>query len=189
MTEERNPQRSLRRETMLPAAQLGLRGTATAAALVAAYYLAPVRAKTPMEELLWLGAALAAFAAIIALHVRAIARSRHPRWRAIESMAVAIPLFLIMFARIYLTMSTLAAHAFSVDLDRTRALYFTITVFSTVGFGDISPQTNYARLFVSGQMLLDLVVLGVVVRVLFGAAQRSVVGRDGGGGDRGRAAD
>jgi bacteriorhodopsin len=160
-----------------------VRGTVTAAALIAAYYLAPVRAKTPKEELFWLAAALAAFVAIIALHVRAIARSRHPQWRAIESMAVAIPLFLIMFARIYLTLSSLAAHAFSVDLDRTRALYFTITVFSTVGFGDISPQTNYARLFVSVQMLLDLVVLGVVVRVLFGAAQRSVASRNGGGGE------
>ena len=84
-----------------------------------------------------------------------------------------------MFARIYLTLSTLASHAFSIDLDRTRALYFTITVFSTVGFGDISPQTNYARLFVSVQMLLDLVVLGVVVRVLFGAAQRGVASRNG----------
>ena len=178
MTSESNAQRRRHRDTALPAFQIAVRGTLTAAALVAAYYLAPVRAKSPREELFWLGAALAAFAAIIALHVRAIARSRHPQWRAMESMAVAIPLFLIMFARIYLTLSTLAAHAFSMDLDRTRALYFTITVFSTVGFGDISPQTNYARLFVSVQMLLDLVVLGVVVRVLFGAAQRSLASRN-----------
>ncbi len=178
MSTQPSRDRRERRETALVAVRIGLRGTATAAILVAAYYLAPVRAKTPAQELLWLAAALAAFAVIIALHVRAIVRSLHPQWRAVESMAVAIPLFLIMFARIYLTLSTLASHAFSVDLDRTRALYFTITVFSTVGFGDISPQTDYARLFVSVQMLLDLVVLGVVVRVLFGAAQRGVANRN-----------
>jgi hypothetical protein len=77
-----------------------------------------------------------------------------------------------------------ASHAFSVDLDRTSALYFTITVFSTVGFGDISPQIDFARWIVSVQMLLDLVVLGVIVRVLFGAAERGAAtqatGADGG---------
>jgi hypothetical protein len=184
MTSDSTRGRSQRRRTAIVAIQIGVRGTATAAALLAAYFLAPVRAKTPTQEVLWLVAALAAFVAVIGLQVRAIVRSRHPQWRAFESIAVAIPLFLIMFARIYLTVSSVASHAFSVDLDRTSALYFTITVFSTVGFGDISPQIDFARWIVSVQMLLDLVVLGVIVRVLFGAAERGAAtqatGADGG---------
>jgi hypothetical protein len=62
--------------------------------------------------------------------------------------------------------------AFTQELNRTDALYFTISVFSTVGFGDISPRSETARLVLSAQLLLDLMILGVVVRVLLGEVQR-----------------
>jgi hypothetical protein len=177
MSSETNDRRRHRRKAAITVLKIGLRGAATAAALIAAYYLAPVRAKSHAQELLWLAAAMAAFIAIIALQTRTIMTSRHPRLRAIEAMSVVIPLFLVMFARIYLTVAAVTSHAFSVDLNRTRALYFTITVFSTVGFGDITPQTDFSRLVVAVQMLLDLVVLGAVVRILFGAAERGLANR------------
>ena len=60
---------------------------------------------------------------------------------------------------------------FSQKLDHSSALYFTITVFSTVGFGDIVPATDSARLIVSAQMIIDLVIIGVVVRLLVNAAK------------------
>jgi voltage-gated potassium channel len=58
------------------------------------------------------------------------------------------------------------------SLTRTDALYFTVTVFTTVGFGDIVATTQLARLVVTVQMILDLVVLGLGVRVFLGAVQR-----------------
>ena len=67
------------------------------------------------------------------------------------------------------------ATTFTQDLDHVRALYFTVTVFSTVGFGDITPRTDPARLIVSVQMLLDLALIGAVVRLLFNAARSRVV--------------
>ena len=146
----------------------------SAAALFTAYYLLPVRAKTSAQEVLWLITALAIFGAIVALQVRSIVKSRYPRLRAIESLAVALPLFLIGFARIYLSLSTTESHPFSMALDHTSSLYFTITIFSTVGFGDITPTTNFARMIVSAQMILDLVVLGVIVKLLLGAAERGI---------------
>ncbi|MBM9466022.1 potassium channel family protein [Nakamurella leprariae] len=48
------------------------------------------------------------------------------------------------------------------------ALYFSVTVFATVGFGDMTPESGAIRLLVSVQMLLNLVVLGVVFRVVAG---------------------
>ena len=53
------------------------------------------------------------------------------------------------------------------------ALYFTVTIFSTVGFGDITPKTDLARLVTTVQMLADLAVIAVVVRLILGTASRS----------------
>ena len=50
-------------------------------------------------------------------------------------------------------------------------MYFTVTVFSTVGFGDITAVSQPARLLVTSQMILDLVVLGLGIRVLVGAVE------------------
>ena len=76
--------------------------------------------------------------------------------------------------------------AFGVILNRTGALYFTVTVFSTVGFGDITPKTDPARIVAMVQMLSDLAVLAVVVRLILGAATR---GMGGSGPQASRGAD
>ena len=57
-------------------------------------------------------------------------------------------------------------------------MYFTITVFSTVGFGDITPRTDSWRILVSIQMLLDLVIIGAVVRILINAAKMGLARND-----------
>ena len=44
-----------------------------------------------------------------------------------------------------------------------------MTIFATVGFGDISPQSEAARLLTSGQMILDLIILGLGVRIILEA--------------------
>ena len=60
---------------------------------------------------------------------------------------------------------------FSEPLTRTSALYFSVTVFSTVGFGDITAKTDAARLVVTAQMLLDLLLLGFGARVFLSAVK------------------
>ena len=51
------------------------------------------------------------------------------------------------------------------------ALYLTVTIFATVGFGDISPVSQAARVAVMFQMLLDLVILGVGINAFVSAAR------------------
>jgi hypothetical protein len=58
-----------------------------------------------------------------------------------------------------------------VYLARTDSLYFTMTVFATVGFGDISATSEVARIAVMAQMILDLLVLGLLVKVFLNAVE------------------
>jgi len=44
-------------------------------------------------------------------------------------------------------------------------------VFSTVGFGDITANSEAARLVVTGQMIADLVIIGIAVKVIVGAVK------------------
>src|SRR5262244_2472315 len=88
------------------------------------------------------------------------------------TLTATVPLFLLLFAWAYFTMANNNPGNFNTHpLTRTDALYFTVTVFSTVGFGDIVPVSQSARLVVTVQMLLDLLALGLVVRAFVGAVQ------------------
>jgi hypothetical protein len=151
----------------------GVRAIVSIAVLLALYFLIPI-AHRPHEAIgLRLGVSMALFIAVLANEVRLISRHQRPMLRAAVAMATIIPLFIVLFAWIYLTLARSAPAAFGMPLDRSSALYFTVTVFSTVGFGDITPKTDVARLVVTVQMLTDLAVLAVVIRLIFGAASRS----------------
>src|SRR5208283_5081085 len=114
--------------------------------------------------------------------VRWILVSRFPGLRGVEALATSIPLFLVLFASTYVVMAAISASNFSEPLTRTDALYFTVTVFSTVGFGDITAKTEAARLVVTGQMITDLVVIGIGVRVIVAAVRRGQQQRSAGAG-------
>jgi voltage-gated potassium channel len=149
-----------------------LRAALTSTVLVVLYYRLPLTGALEASTVALLLAGLALFAGVITWQVRAILRSRYPGLRAIEALAAAIPLFLLVFAAAYVKLAETQPRAFSEPLTRTDALYFTITVFSTVGFGDIVPVATAARVVAMVQMLGDLVVVGLVLRVMLGAVKQ-----------------
>jgi voltage-gated potassium channel len=155
-----------------------LRALLTAVLLVVLYYLLPVGRALSASAAVVLALGLLVFALAIGWQLRAIVRSDYPGLRAIEALGVAIPLFLIVFASAYLIMADSDERAFTEPLDKTGALYFTVTVFSTVGFGDIAPRTTVTRVVVMVQMLGDLLVLGLIVRVIIDAVRVGVQRRD-----------
>jgi voltage-gated potassium channel len=153
----------------------GLRAAGMTTFLLVVYYLLPIEHRAHQSVLLRLGVAMAIFVAIVASEVRLIPNHQQPMLRAVVAMATIIPLFLVLFAWIYLTMSHSDPAVFSGGpLTRSSALYFTVTVFSTVGFGDIVPKTDVARLVCTVQMIADLAVVAVVIRLILGAATRGV---------------
>jgi len=155
-----------------------IRVTVSVIVLLAVYYLVPTKSSGEDSDLPWLILELVIFGVIVAIQLPAIIKAKYPKLRAIEALAVTVPLFLLIFARIYLSNSLTDPAAFTLPLDNTTALYFTVTVFATVGFGDIVAQTNGMRLLVTLQMLLDLAVLGLIIRLLTSAAQRGVQRRN-----------
>ena len=148
-----------------------LRAALTATVLVVLYYTVPVSGAMDASAVALLLGGLLVFAVVITWQIRAIVESSYPGLRAVEALAFAIPLFLLLFALVYFKMADLQAQAFSEPLNRTDSLYFTITVFSTVGFGDITPLTQPARIVTMVQMLGDLVVVGLVLQVMLGAVK------------------
>jgi voltage-gated potassium channel len=92
--------------------------------------------------------------------------------RAVEALATSVPFFLLLFAGTYVALSAISASNFGEHLSHTDGLYFAVTVFSTVGFGDITAKSQTARLVVTGQMIADLVILGLAIKVSVDAIRR-----------------
>ena len=150
-----------------------LRALLTTAVLVALYYLSPLDHVDAVPLPVSLIVLLLVLVGVCVGQVRAITRAAYPGIRAIEALAATVPLFLLLFAATYYLMALDDPTNFSQEpLTRTDTLYLTITIFSTVGFGDISAASQSARLVASLQMLLDLLVLGLGIRVFTSAVQR-----------------
>jgi len=149
-----------------------LRALASTAALVALYYLLPLNHATRWLAITILVIGLVALIGLITFQVRAIIASPFPGLRAVEALAISLPLFLLLFASTYVVLAALAPGSFNQPMTHTNALYFVVTVFATVGFGDITAQTEAARLLVTGQMITDLIILGLGAKVILGAVQR-----------------
>ena len=147
------------------------------AVLVTLYYLLPLDHSSTQTAITMLLIGLAGFIALVIVHVRLIIRSPFPALRAIEALAVSIPLFLLLFAGTYVVLAAQSAADFGGHLAHTDGLYFTVTVFATVGFGDITAKTETARLVVTGQMIADLIYLGVAIKVFAGAVRLGRAGR------------
>jgi Ion channel len=149
-----------------------LQAAGSTAVLVTIYFLLPLDNSALWFAVTLLVIGLAALIGLVAFQVRAIGGSRYPGLRALEALAVTIPLFLLLFASTYLVLAANSARSFSQPMNHTDALYFTVTVFSTVGFGDITAKTEAARLVVTGQMIVDLVAIALAVKVIVGAVKQ-----------------
>ncbi|MFI0480288.1 potassium channel family protein [Actinomadura sp. 9N215] len=151
-----------------------LRTALTTACLLAAYFLAPLNRSFTTVTAVALIAALAALGVLVAWQARSIVRSPSPRLRTIEALATSIPLFLLVFSVCYCLMSHGDGRDFSEPLTHVDALYFTMTVFASVGFGDIVPRSQTARALTTVQMVGDLVIVGLVANVFLEAMRLGV---------------
>jgi voltage-gated potassium channel len=143
-------------------------------AIIGIYYLIPMSGREfGARSVVLLVLAGVAFLAVLAWQVREILRAEMPGLRAVQAVVVAAPLFFTGYAALYVVLSQTQG-GFTEQLTRTSALYFSVVVFSSVGFGDIAPKSDLNRLVVTSQMLAGLVFIAIVVRLFFGASRMSL---------------
>lgn len=140
-------------------------GTGTIA--LAVYLLAPLDGRSAE-----VAAFLVVVLATVSLLPLSIRRARQvlasdtPMLLAMQSIFTALTILIVSFASAYYVLGNEADSQFDEIESKIDALYFTVTVISTVGFGDIVPVGQGARALVTANVLLNLVLVGVSVRVL-----------------------
>ncbi|MFG2879321.1 potassium channel family protein [Streptomyces sp. NPDC048337] len=155
-----------------------LRAITCTAVLTTVYFLAPLDQWTAATAIAVLLAALFLGAPLIAWQVSRITHAAYPRLRAVEALATAVPLFLLLFSAAYFVLAREHPRSFNEILDRTDALYFAVAVFATVGFGDIAPVSATARALTTVQMVVDLIVKVLVEAVRIGLRRQQAPSRE-----------
>ena len=140
-------------------------------AIMGTYILLPLDGLSNVSALAVLFVALVAFVVLLLVQVRAISRSSIPGLRAIEALATSVPTLLVIFAGTYYVMGVTLPDGFSENMSKLDSVYFTITVFATVGFGDITATSPESRAAVTIQMVVNVLVLSVGLRVILGVVQ------------------
>lgn len=143
--------------------------------LLVVYAVVPLRSgSTGLAVIATVCVGLMVFGAVFVHQVRRIKRSATPTLAGVEALVLVYGTFLVQFAVLYVTVSANDPGAFDEVLNRVGGLYLSITVLSTVGFGDITPATDLARILVSIQMIADIVLIASAFRILSTTARKAV---------------
>lgn len=156
-----------RRDTLA----MAVRTTAALVLLLVVYYQAPLDRQLTLMTGFLFAVALVLLALALVIQIRGILASATPLLRAIRTLVLGMPMLLVVFAATYVTIAGQQPGAFSEPLNRTDGLYFTVTTFATVGYGDISPVTELARVVVTVQMVVGIIAVGLIAKVVLGAVQ------------------
>ncbi|MEU9626431.1 potassium channel family protein [Streptomyces luteogriseus] len=148
-----------------------VRAVFIAAGLVTVYYVLPLDGRGTRGDSVLLACGLLLVAVVFWWEVRAIVSSPFPRLKAVEALATTLALFLLLFAGAYFLLEHTTPGSFSEPLTKTDSLYFTLTTFTTVGYGDIVARSQTGRVLTMIQMTGGLMLVGVAARILAGAVQ------------------
>jgi voltage-gated potassium channel len=133
-------------------------------ALVAAYFLVPLDG-SPAFRLFAYVVGLGLIVLVIGRQMRRHLASRDDDIR-VDSLALAIVMAVLLFALAYYALSTGQSGEFSGLMTRIDALYYSLTVATTTGFGDVSAESQLARVLVSAQLVFNMLIVATAVPLL-----------------------
>ncbi len=140
---------------------------------LAIYFVMPLDGG--FSELLAVLLVLVAIAALVPLSLRRsrqVLTSDQPVLVAAQALFTLLTMLIVSFSALYYLLGTHAPTQVAGIATKIDALYFTVTIVSTVGFGDITATGQGARALVTANMVVDLVLLTVAVRLLSWALKK-----------------
>lgn len=145
----------------------------TSALIIALYAVIPVPAsdESPVMMIIVLTVLAAIYIVATMWAAMHISRAKRPVLSGTMILSVMLTTLIILFALSYLTLSITDPTNFNVPLDKISALYFTMTILATVGFGDIHATSHAAMIAVMIQMVAGLTLFTVVARILVSAVR------------------
>lgn len=151
-----------------------VRSAGLVAGLLVVYALAPIREETALAVGAFALLGLIVVGVVFVRQLRRISRAHNPLGAAVEALGLVFGMFLALFAFAYVSLAVDDPAAFTQPVDKVAGVYFSVTVLATVGFGDIAPVSDTARIVVTAQMVLDLVLIGSAVKLLGASARQAV---------------
>jgi lysylphosphatidylglycerol synthetase-like protein (DUF2156 family) len=148
-------------------------------AIIVLYFVLPLTDReVDVGALVTLSLGALLFIAVLWWQFRRVFKADLPQLMAFEAVIVSVPLFVVIYSSTYLVMSNLNEASFTERLDHISSLYFTVVTLGTVGYGDIAPKTDVARMIVTSQVLLDLALLALLVRAFMEVTRRRLSKED-----------
>ncbi len=137
-----------------------------ATATIAAYLILPLRG-----EYTWAGIGLSIALLAVAIPViwKVLGKVNQPHRPVSEPLAFLATvgtLSIVVPAASYVIAADVAPGSFEGLHTKIDGLYFAVTVASTVGFGDIHPVSQGARLLTTAHILASIIVLGSVLKMV-----------------------
>ncbi|WP_075827844.1 potassium channel family protein [Cellulosimicrobium sp. CUA-896] len=152
---------------------------ASTVACLTVYYGVPLPhdGSPPGAQVAVFAVGLVLLCAVLTVQVRRQVRAWHePSVRVQSVVGLLLPL-ITFFAAVYYVM----ADQFVGIATRTDALYFAVVTLGTVGYGDVHPTGDAAKIVTMVQIVLDLLVVGVLVSVATGRVRARAERRANGG--------
>ena len=144
--------------------------------LVAVYAAAPMSGRSKAWGVVVGLGAMTAVIPVLVRRIRAVLKSDKPVAEAISALIMTSTLIVVGSASAYFSLASSRPGQFRGLETKLDALYFAVVVMSTVGFGDIAPVGQAARLLATLHIVVTVSFLGGAVRLLTWAARQRLDG-------------